>query len=67
MRNSFDKNQVYVIFDWLLANKKLKVKKKYKQMGYEELKGKSYCKCHGVIDHLTNKFVIFKDIIQDLI
>jgi hypothetical protein len=64
---SFDINQANDIFDWLLANKKVKFKGKHKQMTDEELKGKSYCKCHRVVGHSTKNYVIFRNVIQDLL
>jgi len=63
----FDINQANAIFDWLSANKKVKFKGKHKQMTNEELKGKSYCKCHRVIGHSTKNYVIFRNVIQDLL
>ena len=64
---SFDINQANDIFDWLLANKRVKFKGKHKQMTDEELKGKSYCKCHRVVGHSTKNYVIFRNVIQDLL
>jgi hypothetical protein len=64
---SFDINQANDIFDWLLANKRVKFKGKHKQMTDKELKGKSYCKCHRVVGHSTKNYVIFRNVIQDLL
>jgi hypothetical protein len=33
----------------------------------KELKGKSYCKCHRVVGHSTKNYVIFRNVIQDLL
>lgn len=57
-------NQVDAIFDWLLANKRVKLKGKYKQVNDEELKGNSSCKWHVIAGHSTKNYVILRNVIQ---
>lgn len=61
---SFDLSKVDQIFDMLFKAKQIKLVGKHKVPNHEELCRKSYCKWNNSFTHLTNKCIMFCNVIQ---
>ena len=64
---SFDIAMADQIFDYMIADRQIRLPHNVKLPSTSELKGKEYCKWHNSWRHGTNNCLVFRNILQDMI
>ncbi|KAK9724014.1 hypothetical protein RND81_05G041700 [Saponaria officinalis] len=64
---TFDLTKLEDIFWFLHSNGKIKLKGNHKIPQKQDIKGKAYCLWHNATTHTTNNYVVFRNVLQDLL
>ncbi|BFG30709.1 hypothetical protein CerSpe_169830 [Prunus speciosa] len=64
---TFDISKAELIFDQLLKEKMIKLPNGHDIPSASELRNKTFCKWHNAWPHATNNWLVFQNVVQDLI